>query len=161
MGAQRWLRYGQKAALCLLAASVVLGAGCSSAVKSGTFKSPFYGYSMQLPSGWSGTKASSRWDGSVFPGFEDSNVDLFSGPDGVRAFVVGQASGDSLAAYEKKTLQAQAAAHQCPTKPASDQSVTLGSAPARLVGMLCQGLHLQREPAQPTSGSTVQVAAKR
>ena len=136
--------FRRNTALPLLALSMILLAGCATVVKSGTFRSRYYGYSVALPAGWSGTKAQDQWgSGSSFPGFEDPDIDLFSGPSSVRAFAVGQTWPGSLAAYIRMTLQAQAAAHQCPVAASSNQPITISGSPARLLGMSCQGLQLE------------------
>ena len=55
----------------------------------------------------------------------------------------GTASPQSLAAYTRATAQATGAAHQCPAVPASDQAITVGGAPARLLSTPCQGLPIE------------------
>jgi hypothetical protein len=42
-----------------------------------------------------------------------------------------------VAHYIKTTMQAAAAAHPCPKVPQTDQAITIGGAPARLLGMQC------------------------
>jgi hypothetical protein len=79
----------------------------------------------------------------VSPSFEDSDVDLFTGPNGIVVMGYGTATPQSLAAYTKATVQA-AAAHQCPAVPASDQAITVGGAPARLLSTRCQGFRSKR-----------------
>jgi len=124
----------------LLAVAGVL-AGCASSAPS-TFTSQNYGYSAALPAGWSSHQAGSQWDGLGSPGFEDGDVDLFTGPNGIVVMAYGTASPQSLAAYTRATVQAAAAAHQCPAVPASDQAITVGGVPARLLSTSCQGLSI-------------------
>jgi hypothetical protein len=155
-GQRRPVREGP-ALLALLIIAAVL-AGCASPVTAGpsatptpsraaaastpaaarTFTSRHYGYTEALPAGWrSVTQASQRWRGKGAPGYEDSAVDLFYGPGGVEAWAMAASTRDSLAAYTRATIRAAAAAHPCPAVPQSDQAITIGGAPARLLGMQC------------------------
>ena len=143
-GARRLYRgRGEVPALYLLALIVAVLTGCSSAAKPGAFSSQNYGYSAALPAGWSGHQAAYAWNGGGSPGFEDSDVDLFGGPNGIIVIAYGAASPQSLAAYTRATAQATGAAHQCPAVPASDQAITVGGAPARLLSTPCQGLPIE------------------
>ena len=134
---------GEVPALYLLALIVALLAGCGSAGKPGTFSSQNYGYSTALPAGWSGHQATYPWNGGGSPGFEDSDVDLFGGPNGITVIAYGTASPESLAAYTAANVQEAAAIHSCPAVPASDHAITIGGAPARLLGIQCQGLSIE------------------
>lgn len=91
-------------ALCLLALMVALLTGCGSA-GPGTFSSQNYGYNAAHPAGWSGRQASYHWSGGVSPGFEDSDVDIFTGPHGIAVMAFGTASRESLAVYTRATVQ--------------------------------------------------------
>jgi len=125
---------GEVPALYLLALIVALLAGCGSAGKPGTFSSQNYGYSTALPAGWSGHQATYPWNGGGSPGFEDSDVDLFGGPNGITVMAYGTASPESLTAYTRTNIQEAAAIHSCPAVPASDQAITIGcSAPSARV----------------------------
>ena len=132
----------EKPALCMLALTVALLAGCGSA-GPGTFSSQNYGYSAARPAGWSGHQASSRWTGGVSPSFEDSDVDIFTGPNGIVVMAYGAASRQSLAAYTRASVQTAATVHGCPAVPDSDQAITIGGAPARLLSTRCQGLPIE------------------
>src|SRR5215472_4412982 len=134
-------RIGAAPALAALLAVAGVLAGCASSAPS-TFTSDNYGYSAALPAGWSSHQAGSQWDGLGSPGFEDSDVDLFTGPNGIVVMAYGTATPQSLAAYTRATAQA-AAEHQCPAVPASDQAITVGGAPARLLSTSCQGLPIE------------------
>ncbi len=106
--------------------------------RSPHFTSPQYGYTETSPANWySGGQATERWDGKGAPGDEDSVVDLFHGPDGVEAWAVAAPTKQSLAAYSRTTTQAAAAEHPCPAIPQTDQAITIGGVPARLLGMQC------------------------
>ena len=134
---------GEVPALYLLALIVALLAGCGSAGKPGTFSSQNYGYSTALPAGWSGHQATYPWNGGGSPGFEDSDVDLFGGPNGITVMAYGTASPESLTAYTRTNIQEAAAIHSCPAVPASDRAITIGGAPARLLSIQCQGLSIE------------------
>jgi hypothetical protein len=103
-----------------------------------TFTSRHYGYTGALPAGWSsGVQAAQQWNGQGAPGDEDSVVDLFSGPGGVEAWAIAAPTKQSLAAYARTTTRAAAAAHPCPATPQTDQAITIGGEPARLLNMQC------------------------
>lgn len=137
---QKWQL--EKPVLCMLALTVALLTGCGSA-GPGTFSSQNYGYRVAHSAGWSGRQASYHWPGAGSPGFEDNDVDIFSGPNGITVIAYGGASRESLAAYTRATVQAAAAEHACPAVPASDQAITIGGAPARLLSTPCQGLSIE------------------
>jgi hypothetical protein len=102
------------------------------------FTSRHYGYTEVPPAGWySNGQATQRWDGKGAPGDGDSEVDLFYGPGGVEAWVVAAPTKESLVRYARAIIRAAAASHPCPAVPQSDQAITVGGAPARLLGMQC------------------------
>jgi hypothetical protein len=113
-------------------------AAASTRAAARIFTSRHYGYSEALPAGWqSAAPATRQWDGKGSPGYEDSVVDLFSGPGGVEAWALAAPTKESLVAYARATIRAAAAAHPCPAVPQTDQAITIGGAPARLLGMQC------------------------
>jgi len=71
------------------------------------------------------------------PGDDDSVVDLFNGPGGVEAWAIAAPTKQSLGAYTTATTRASAAAHPCPATPQTDQAITIGGEPARLLNMQC------------------------
>jgi hypothetical protein len=101
------------------------------------FSSRRYGYTETLPAGWTGGQATQQWNGTGAPGDEDSVVDLFHGPGGVEAWAMAAPTQESLAAYARATIRAAHAGHPCPATPQTDQAITIGGAPARLLGMEC------------------------
>jgi len=110
----------------------------STPAAPGMFTSRHYGYTEALPAGWASvTPATQHWNGKGAPGEEDSVVDLFQGPGGVEAWAVAAPTKESLAAYTKTASRAAAAAHPCPKVPQTDQIITIGGAPAQLLGMQC------------------------
>ena len=101
-----------------------------------TFTSRHYGYTETLPAGWaSAAQATQQWDGKGAPGYEDSVVDLFAGPGGVQAWVLAAPTKKSLAAYTTATIRAARAAHPS-SPPQSNQAITIGGAPARLLTVI-------------------------
>src|SRR5262245_45646532 len=138
-----------------LLALLALAIGCSSSSATGTAASSaapaastaaaarisrphYYGYTETLPAAWySVRQATQRWDGTGAPGEEDSVVDLFTGPGGVEAWAIAAPTKDSLAAYARATIRAAHAGHPCPAAPQTNQAITIGGAPARLLNMQC------------------------
>jgi hypothetical protein len=137
-----------------LLALLALAVGCSSSttgtpapsaapaastpVAARAFRSHYYGYTETLPTGWySNGQATRRWDGTGAPGDEDSVVDLFVGPGSVQAWAIAAPTKESLAAYASATIRADHAAHPCPAAPQTNQAITIGGVPARLLGMQC------------------------
>ena len=158
-GARRMARgTGQTPVHAAFVVMIALLAGCSSAATTSpgatpaqtspvaastspaarSFTSRHYGYSGALPAGWSSSvQATKEWNGQGAPGDDDSVVDLFSGPDGVEAWAMAAPTKQSLAAYTTATTRAAAAAHPCPAAPQTDQAITIGGEPARLLTMQC------------------------
>jgi hypothetical protein len=96
-----------------------------------------YGYTEALPAGWRLARQATRpWNGTGGPGYDRPVVDLFAGPRGVQAWALAAPTTKNLAAYAAKTIRASRAAHPC-SPPQFDQAITIGGAPARLVGMIC------------------------
>ena len=111
--------------------SPALAASTPSA--AGTFASRHYGYTETLPAGWLlVSQATQQWDGKGAPGYEDSVVDLFQGPGGVQAWVLAAPTKKNLAAYTTATIRAARAAHPS-SPPQTNQAITIGGAPARLL----------------------------
>lgn len=142
-------------ALAALLIAVAPLAGCGSSAPSGTsapsaapaastpaeahiFHSRHYSYTETLPADWqSNSQATQRWDGKGAPGDQDSFVDLFIGPGGVKAWATAAPTKENLAAYTTATIRAAAASHPCPTTPQTNQAITIGGKPARLLNMQC------------------------
>ena len=101
------------------------------------FTSRHYGYTEALPAGWRlARQATRQWSGKGGPGYDRPVVDLFAGPHGIAAWAVAAPTTKSLAAYTSATIRASRAAHPC-SPPQTDQAITIGGAPARLLGMHC------------------------
>lgn len=152
-------RIGEVPALFGLLVMVAVLAGCASPATTGPpntspaqsptpaastpaaariFTSRHYGYTAAPPAGWySGGQATQQWDGKGAPGEEDSVVDLFQGPGGVEAWATAAPTKESLVAYARATTRAAADEHPCPAVPRTHQAITIGGAPAQLLGMQC------------------------
>jgi hypothetical protein len=156
-GQRRPIRQGP-ALLALLITAAVL-AGCASSATTGApgasaahsrasgastsaaariITSRHYGYTEALPASWRpAAQATQQWNGKGAPGEQDSVVDLFYGPGGVEALAFAAPTKEGLAAYARATIRGAAAAHPCPAVPQTDQAITIGGAPARLLSMQC------------------------
>jgi hypothetical protein len=97
-----------------------------------------YGYTEALRGRWRlVSQATRQWNGTGGPGYDRPVVDLFAGPRGVQAWAIAAPTNKNLAAYTTKTIRASRAAHPC-APPQTSQAITIGGAPARLLGMQCQ-----------------------
>ena len=115
------------------ARSPVSAAGAAAAAR--VFTSPRNGYTVALPAGWS-AEAGRPFDGPGGAGLGKDGVDVFHGPPYVVAWAFTTSRPPSLAGYATATARA-ATQLPCPAAPQIDQHVTIGGAPARLIGMRC------------------------
>jgi hypothetical protein len=107
-----------------------------------------YGYTETLPAGWrTATQATQRWDGKGAPADLSNVVDLFIGPGDLEAWAFATPTKENLAAYTTRTIRASRAIHPC-SAPQTNHAITIGGAPARLLGMQCP----------PRSGFLVEIA---
>ena len=103
-----------------------------------TFTSPFYGYTVRLPAGWSATPATKAWDGKGAPGSEDPVVDKFQGPGLKTVHVFAAPISLDLAAYRDDVIARNAQLHgECPPQPDSLKSTSVGSDPATFIAWNC------------------------
>jgi hypothetical protein len=106
--------------------------GLSRMVTSG-----HYGYTEALPAGWRlARQATRQWDGKGAPGYDSPVMDLFQGPGSLQAWADAAPTNKNLDSYTSATIRASRAAHPC-SPPQTSQAITIGGAPARLVGMQC------------------------
>jgi hypothetical protein len=102
-----------------------------------SFTSGHYGYTEALPAGWRlVTQAKRQWGGKGGPGYDSRVVDLFQGPGGLEAWAIAAPTKKDLVASTSAFIRAARAAHPC-SPPQTDQAITIGGAPARLLGMQC------------------------
>jgi len=119
-----------------------------SHARARTFTSRHYGYTETLPTGWySVGPATQQWNGKGSPGFDSPVIDLFTGPGSLEAWADAAPTNKNLAAYTSATIRAARAGHPC-SAPLTNQAITIGGAPARLLGMHCP----------PRSGFLVEIA---
>ena len=108
-----------------------------------------YGYTETLPAGWRlARQATQRWNGQGGPGYDSPVMDLFQGPGSLQAWVLAAPTNKNLAAYTATVIRESHANHPCPVRPQINQAITIGGAPARLLGMQCA----------PGSGFLVEIA---
>jgi len=102
------------------------------------FRSPLYGYSIVVPTGWHATSATTIWDGESQPSL-GPNVDQLAGPHLIVLGYAGPFAGD-LAAFVQDRLAANARDHSdtCPSNALQlDQPTTIGGGPGILLGLNC------------------------
>jgi hypothetical protein len=131
------------AAVAAIAAIVPVGIGAlgrgtgPSAGHARIVISRHYGYTETLPAGWRpATQATQRWNGKGAPADLSNVVDLFIGPSQVEAWAIATPTQENLAAYTSATIRASDAGHSC-SAPRTGQAITIGGAPARLLGLHC------------------------
>ena len=113
------------------------------------FASRQYGYTEALPAAWRLARQATRpWDGKGSPGYDRPVVDLFQGPGSLQAWALAAPTNKNLDSYTRATIRASHVAHPCPAVPQTNQAITIGGAPARLLSMQCA----------PGSGFLVEIA---
>ena len=140
-----------------------LGASPNSQTAARTVTSRHYGYTETLPAGWRpSVQATQRWNGKGAPGDLSNAVDLFIGPSQVEAWAVAAPAKESLtaytAAYTATAIRAAHAIHQCLAVPQFNQAITIGGAPARLLGLQCTPPQCGCESSHVRSGFLVEIA---
>jgi hypothetical protein len=102
------------------------------------FRSPFYGYSIVVPHGWTATPATVRWDGESQPSL-GPNVDQLAGPHLILLGYAGPFAGN-LAAFVQDRIAANARDHSdtCPSNALQlNQPRTIGGEAGVLLGFNC------------------------
>ena len=110
----------------------------SPAPTPNVFRSPFYGYSIVVPTGWSATPATTRWDGVSAPSL-GPNVDQVAGPHLIVLGYAGPYAGN-LTAFVQEQIAAAARDHSdtCPSNALQlNQPTTIGGQPGVLLGLNC------------------------
>jgi hypothetical protein len=114
------------------------GPSPSASPTPSVFRSPLYGYSIELPTGWSATPATTRWDGESQPSL-GPNVDQLAGPHLIVLGYAGPFSGD-LTAFVQDRIAANARDHSdtCPSNALQlNQPTTIGGQAGVLLGWNC------------------------
>jgi hypothetical protein len=93
------------------------------------FHSTRYGYSL-TSTAWTGTEATTTWDGTGSPGDADPTVDTLLGPEGQRAFAYGEPTKLALSSLVEALRKTDATIHPCPITPEATSSPTIGGEPA-------------------------------
>ena len=103
------------------------------------FTSPFYGYTVTLPGGWTATAATAKWDGNGAPGHDDPQVDRFGGAPSATIFSFAAPTDEVLAAYAKDIIQRNATFHgdTCPPAPEVTEPIKVGTDPGTFIGFDC------------------------
>ena len=102
------------------------------------FRSDLYGYVVRSPT-WTGTSASTAWDGVGSPGNDEPVVDLLTGASPQQAFVFGVPTTATLDEFAATNHAANAAEpdHPCPVTPEAAAPTSIGGEPAILDEMHC------------------------
>jgi len=115
------------------------GGGLTSPTPTPTvFRSPLYGYSIVVPTGWSATPATTRWDG-VSAASLGPNVDQVAGPHLIVLGFAGPYAGN-LTAFVQEQIAAALRDHSdtCPSNALQlNQPTTIGGQPGVLLGFNC------------------------
>jgi hypothetical protein len=131
-------------ALAAIAALIPVGIGALGRAPAPSHPGPsrmvtsrHYGYTETLPAGWRLARQATRpWNGKGGPGYDRPVVDLFIGPSQIQAWAIAAPTKQTLAAYTARIIRHARAAHPC-SPPQTDQAITIGGTPARLLGMQC------------------------
>jgi hypothetical protein len=102
------------------------------------FRSPLYSYSLVVPTAWSATPATTRWDG-VSAASLGPNVDQVAGPHLIVLGYAGPYAGN-LTAFVQQQIAASLRDHSdtCPSNALQlNQATTIGGEPGVLLGFNC------------------------
>jgi hypothetical protein len=102
------------------------------------FRSPLYGYSIVVPTGWSATPATARWDGVTAPSL-GPNVDQVAGRHLIVLGYAGPFAGN-LTAFVQDQIAASERDHSdtCPSNAVQlNQPTTISGQPGVLLGLNC------------------------
>ena len=105
-----------------------------------TFRSALYGYSLEVPAGWSIGAAMLRWDGASQPGHLDASVDKFASPSAVSAWAFSGPVTVDLAGFAKELIAWTVRDHgdTCPTTtPESTEPIQVGGEAGMLLSWNC------------------------
>jgi hypothetical protein len=117
------------------ASPVVAGPSSSASADAAVFTSAQYGYSVQVPPGWTAEPATSAWDGGDVDHSADY-ADRFADTDANTYFVLGTPTDRSSAEFAADHLDWLAANRGCPA-PASETEVSVDGATGVRVAIHC------------------------
>ena len=104
-----------------------------------SFTSPVYGYSVELPGGWTAIEAKVAWDGTSSISSDGPEVDQWIGRTEASAWAYAAPYSGDLNAYTKKTVADNAKYHgtTCPPTPDAQDPITIGGEPGVLLAYDC------------------------
>ena len=114
------------------------GPASSPTATPNVFRSPLYSYSIVVPTAWSATPATTRWDGVSAPSL-GPNVDQVAGPHLIALGYAGPYAGN-LTAFVQDQIAATARDHSdtCPSNALQvNQPTTIGGQAGVLLGFNC------------------------
>ena len=117
-----------------------VSATLSPAGSGTTFTSAMYGYSIDVPPGWSASAATKRWDGTKSPGNDDPVNDRFVTGVSASAWARAAPVTLNLADYVAATIAGNAQFHgdTCGREPPdSVEAITIGGEPGTLLAWDC------------------------
>jgi hypothetical protein len=101
------------------------------------FVSSHYGYAITSEE-WTGTDATTAWDGTGSPGHDDPAVDMLKDLEEHTALAFGERTKASLLEFVTAFRRTNATVHAgCPVRPEKTGPITIGNAPAILDQMHC------------------------
>ena len=100
------------------------------------FRSTLYGY-VVTSLDWTGTSATTAWDGTGSPGNGDPTVDILEGPTGQQAYAFGGPTTATLDEFVAASRAANAAQRGCPEVPAATAEIAVGGEPGILDEVDC------------------------
>lgn len=113
-----------------------------------SFKSPQFGYTINVPAAWTILPATATWDGQSAQSSDAETVDQLAAPSvenrcktvftcGPNAWAYAAATTLTLSDLEKATLASDAANHPCPATPEGEQPAMIAGQPAILEWKHC------------------------
>jgi hypothetical protein len=109
------------------------------------FKSPLYGYTIDLPAGAEVTDvrpATDRWDGTATINSDGPLVDRFSRTGSRLAIILAAPTNLDLDAYQAAVHAKAVTEHGCPEEVARERDFAINGTPAKVVAFVCGGLQV-------------------
>jgi hypothetical protein len=116
--------------------TTAVGSASMTAPPATPFVSKHYGYVITSEE-WTGTDATTAWDGTGSPGDDDPAVDMLKDPEAHTAFAFGERTKASLQELVTAFRRTNATVHPCPVRPEKTGPITIGNEPAILDQMQC------------------------
>lgn len=109
------------------------------------FKSPLYGYTIDLPAAAEVTDvrpATARWDGTATINSDGPLVDRFSRTGSRLAIILAAPTDLDLDAYQAAVHAKAVTEHGCPEEVARERDFAISGTPAKVVAFVCGGLQV-------------------